>query len=140
MERLAPRPSTRKDAQNPVTHQLSHTHRPPTIVRSIGILMMLYGSSLNTSRPSTTRSANLPGSIDPLRFSSSEAKAPCTVPTRIASSSVILSSGPRHYPWRLCASLPTPTPSFPQTAPEDNPPPESPNSPPLFSRPPQPSP
>src|SRR5258707_3758010 len=32
----------------PSHHQLSHTHRPPTIVRSIGILMMLYGSSLNT--------------------------------------------------------------------------------------------
>src|ERR1700722_1981608 len=50
--------------------QFSQTQRPPTMVRSIGILMMLYGSSLKTSRPSTTRSANLPASIEPFTFSS----------------------------------------------------------------------
>ena len=54
-------------------HYPSQTHFPPTIVRSIGMLMMLEGSSLNTSRPRTTRSASLPASIEPFRFSSYEA-------------------------------------------------------------------
>jgi len=51
----------------------SHTHFPPTIVRSIGMLMSCVGSVLKGSRPRTTRSASFPGSIEPLTFSSYDA-------------------------------------------------------------------
>ena len=44
------------------------------------------GSAVSGSRPSTTRSANFPGSIDPFSPSSNDAYAPCIVPTRSASS------------------------------------------------------
>ena len=43
-------------------HYASKTHRPPTIVRSIGMLISEDGSSRNGSRPSTTRSASFPRS------------------------------------------------------------------------------
>src|SRR5262249_3584130 len=51
-------------------HQLSYTHFPPTIVRSIGISTMLPGGSFHRSRPSTTRSAHLPIDIEPFSASS----------------------------------------------------------------------
>src|SRR5262249_33509836 len=38
----------------------SYTQAPPTIVRSIGIVTIVDGSSFFGSRPSTTRSASLP--------------------------------------------------------------------------------
>ena len=53
--------------------QLSYTHLPPAMVRSIGIVIKVEGSSLNGLRPNTTRSASFPASKDPLLFSSYEA-------------------------------------------------------------------
>jgi len=53
--------------------QASNFHSPPTIVRSIGIVTSDIGFSLSGSRPRTTKSANLPASIDPLSFSSNDA-------------------------------------------------------------------
>src|SRR5215469_16876029 len=50
--------------------QLSYTHFPPTIVRSIGISTMLPGGSFHGSRPRTTRSAHLPIDIEPFSASS----------------------------------------------------------------------
>jgi hypothetical protein len=49
--------------------QASKTHRPPTIVRSTGIPMSDDGWTRVGSAPSTTRSANLPGSMDPFSTS-----------------------------------------------------------------------
>src|SRR2546422_10037465 len=51
----------------------SNVQRPPAMVRSMGILISVEGSSLNGSRPSTTRSASFPASMEPFRFSSYEA-------------------------------------------------------------------
>jgi len=48
----------------------SKTHLPPTMVRSIAILFRFIGSALNGSSARTMRSASLPGSSDPLVFSS----------------------------------------------------------------------
>src|SRR6266508_225761 len=60
--------------------QLSYDQRPPAIVRSIGVSTSVDGSALNGSRPSTTRSAHLPISIEPFVASSNDAYAPCNVP------------------------------------------------------------
>jgi hypothetical protein len=51
----------------------SNTHSPPVIVRSMGIEISVAGFSRSGSRPSTTRSASLPSSIEPFRFSSYDA-------------------------------------------------------------------
>ena len=48
----------------------SNNQRPPTMVRSIGMVIKVDGFSRSGSRPRTTRSANFPASIDPLMFSS----------------------------------------------------------------------
>src|SRR5688572_3111799 len=76
----------------------SYTQRPPTIVRSTGIVMSDAGSSVSGLRPSTTRSASLPGSSEPFWCSSNEAQAPFSVQTRRASSIVIFCRGPQVFP------------------------------------------
>jgi hypothetical protein len=43
----------------------SYTHRPPAMVRSIGISINSIGSTRSGSRPSTTRSASFPAVILP---------------------------------------------------------------------------
>lgn len=68
--------------------QLSYTHFPPVIVRSIGMVISVDGSSLKGFRPNTTRSASLPASREPLLFSSKDAYAPLMVPILMASSTV----------------------------------------------------
>lgn len=64
------RSALKGERENKDANQLSHTHVPPTIVLSTGMLISSIGSTLNGSCPRTTRSASLPGSIEPLLFSS----------------------------------------------------------------------
>ena len=62
-----------QDSREPAPGYDSNVHSPPAMVRSIGIVISVCGSSRSGSRPNTTRSASFPGSIDPFSFSSYDA-------------------------------------------------------------------
>src|SRR6266852_3009268 len=78
--------------------QDSNDQRPPSMVRSTGMVTSVEGFSRKGSRPRTTRSASLPGLIEPLLFSSYVAYAPLRVPTRTASSMEIRWLAPQTLP------------------------------------------
>jgi len=79
------------------------THLPPTIVRSNRNRDQRWkGLPLKGSRPSTTRSANLPGSIEP-SDSLRKKRSAVHVPTKIASSTLMhwlgTPNAARSYPY-----------------------------------------
>ena len=71
-----------------------HTNFPSIIVAITCVSAISIGSMVKMSRSRTTRSANLPGVNDPLRFSSYEAYAAPALPDRPAIGPIQALSGP----------------------------------------------
>src|SRR5258708_7604572 len=98
-EELVENVSDRSETHGEALRQDSKDQRPPSMVRSTGMVTRVEGFSRRGSRPRTTRSASFPGLIEPLLFSSYVAYAPLRVPTRTASSMEIRWLAPQTLPW-----------------------------------------